>query len=46
MHEALALAHNQYCEVFDRHVIPLEPNRRLKDVYELLGIMVVKNLGD
>ena len=46
LHVALALAHNQYCEIFDRIVIPLEPNRRLKDVYELLGIMVVKNSGD
>jgi len=44
--EALALAHNQFCEVFDRDFISLEPNRRLKDIYERLGFMVVKKLGD
>jgi hypothetical protein len=46
LQEALVLSHNQYCEIFDRNVIPLEPNRRLKDIYELLGIMVVNNSGD
>jgi transposase len=44
--EALALAHNQYCEVFDRDFVPLEPNKRLKDIYELLGVMVVNKSGD
>jgi transposase len=43
--EALAISHNQFCEVFDRDFIPLEPNRRLKDIYERLSIMVVNNSG-
>ena len=46
LNEALALGRNQYCEVFDRDFIALEPNRRLKDIYELLDIMVVKQSGD
>ena len=46
LQEALALSHNQFCEVFDRNFIPLEPNRRLKDIYELLNIMVVNESGD
>ena len=28
--EAFAISHNQFCEVFDRDTIPLEPNRRLR----------------
>ena len=44
--EALKVAHNQFCEIFDHNFVPLEPNRRLKDIYECLGIMVVNNSGD
>jgi len=44
--EALTLSHNQFCEVSDCDFIPLEPNRRLKDIYQRLGIMVVNKSGD
>ena len=46
LQEALKLAHNQFCEIYDNKFVPLEPNRRLKEVYEKLDVMVVNNLGD
>ena len=45
LQEALKLAGNQFCEVFESNVIPLEPNRRLKEVYEHLRVVVVNDSG-
>ena len=36
--EALKLGQNHYCEIFDHEIIPLEPNRRLKEIYERLHV--------
>jgi transposase len=44
--EALAIGHNQFCEVFGNDVIPLEPNKRLKEIYKCLGIVVVNSSGE
>jgi len=46
LQEALSLAANNYCEVFDNDVIPLEANRQLKEIYNLLNIMVVNSSGE
>jgi transposase len=46
LHEALAIGHNQFCEIFDHDLIPLEPNKRLKAIYEKFDGMVVNEAGD
>ena len=38
LHEALKLAHNHFCEIYDSEIISLEPSRRLKEVYGRLGL--------
>ena len=46
LHEALAIGHNQFCEVFVNNCVPLEPNRRLCEVYDTLGTVVVSSSGE
>jgi len=38
LEEALKLGQNHYCEIFDHEIIPLEPNRRIKEIYKCLGV--------
>ena len=46
LQETLGVGHNQFCEIFDREFISLEPNRRLKEIYGMLGVMVDNGSGE
>lgn len=43
LQEALSTGHNQFCEVFNGHIIPLEANKQMKDVCKRLNIVVVNS---